>query len=145
MMRKFESLMEPGEQVKAVADPIFRFLTSLIFIIGGLGHFGRSNEMLARMEESPLARHNQRIRRSNLVALAIWRRVRCCRDYTRAALDDASVCHRTVYNAGHDYRHNPFRAGSRGPLFKNVAILGALMSIFARGPGHYALDNRPRK
>ncbi len=53
MMRKFESLMEPGEQVKAVADPIFRFLTSLIFIIGGLGHFGRSNEMLARMEESP--------------------------------------------------------------------------------------------
>ena len=29
-----------------------------------------------------------------------------------------------------------------GPLFKNVAILGALLLIFARGPGAYAFDNR---
>ncbi len=35
-----------------MADPIFRGATSLIFIIGGLGHFGAHTEMLARMNET---------------------------------------------------------------------------------------------
>lgn len=29
-----------------------------------------------------------------------------------------------------------------GPLFKNIAIMGALLLIWARGPGAYALDGR---
>jgi len=28
-----------------------------------------------------------------------------------------------------------------GPLFKNVAIMGALLFLFVRGPGAYASDN----
>ena len=35
-----------------------------------------------------------------------------------------------------------FAPGHTGPLFKNIAILGALAFIFVRGPEAYALDNR---
>lgn len=31
-----------------------------------------------------------------------------------------------------------------GPLFKNVAILGALLLVWSRGPGAFALDNLAR-
>jgi hypothetical protein len=34
-------------------EPLFRVMTSLISIIGGLGHFGQHRVMLARMQESP--------------------------------------------------------------------------------------------
>ena len=34
---------------------IDRLLTSLIFIVGGLGHFGQHQAMLDRMKESPWA------------------------------------------------------------------------------------------
>ncbi len=145
MLRKFESLVEPGEQVKALADPIFRFLTSLIFIIGGLGHFGRSNEMLARMEESPwrdtinalgdpiwLLWLSGGVFVAAGIALALGWRTRLSAIALFTTLVPMTV---TIH----------FAPGHVGPLFKNVAILGALMLIFAHGPGHYALDNRPRK
>lgn len=145
MLRKFESLMEPGEQVKALADPIFRFLTSLIFIIGGLGHFGRSNEMLARMEESPwrdtinafgdpiwLLWLSGGVFVAAGTALALGWMTRLSAIALFATLVPITV---TIH----------FAPGHVGPLFKNVAILGALLLIFARGSGHYALDNRPRK
>lgn len=35
-----------------------------------------------------------------------------------------------------------FAPGHTGPLFKNIAIMGALLMLIARGPGRYALDNR---
>jgi putative oxidoreductase len=37
------------------AHLVFRIATSLIFIIGGLGHFGQSQVMMARIEQSPSA------------------------------------------------------------------------------------------
>lgn len=36
-----------------------------------------------------------------------------------------------------------FAPGHIGPLFKNVAILGALFFLYCRGPGRFALDRAP--
>ena len=55
MFATIERWLEPGASTKALIDPLFRILTSLIFIIGGLGHFGQHDVMLERMEESPWA------------------------------------------------------------------------------------------
>ncbi len=48
-----EALITPSEKIRDWADPAFRIATSLIFIIGGLGHFGQHQVMLDRMVESP--------------------------------------------------------------------------------------------
>jgi putative oxidoreductase len=55
MFAAIERWLEPAPSTKALVDPLFRVLTSLIFIIGGLGHFGQHQVMLDRMEESPWA------------------------------------------------------------------------------------------
>lgn len=55
MFKTIEDRVAPGPSIKALIDPIFRVLISLIFIIGGLGHFGQHQMMLDRMEESPWA------------------------------------------------------------------------------------------
>jgi putative oxidoreductase len=41
------------EKYGAISDLFFRSLFSLIFIVGGFGHFFQSGHMLARIEESP--------------------------------------------------------------------------------------------
>jgi len=55
MSKKLEQGLEPKPGTQALIDPLFRVLTSLIFIIGGLGHFGQHPVMLDRMVESPWA------------------------------------------------------------------------------------------
>ena len=44
---RLESALAPFSPLAAAFDPIFRIGTSLIFIVGGLGHFGRKLEMFA--------------------------------------------------------------------------------------------------
>ena len=53
MIDKLDMCLKPSAKLSAVAAPLFRILTSLIFIIGGLGHFGQHQVMLDRMEQSP--------------------------------------------------------------------------------------------
>ena len=53
MMRTIEAYITPSQGLSDLADPAFRVLTSLIFIIGGLGHFGEHQMMLDRMVDSP--------------------------------------------------------------------------------------------
>jgi len=55
MFTRIERWLEPGAHLKALIDPLFRILTSLIFIVGGLGHFGQHQMMLERMKQSPWA------------------------------------------------------------------------------------------
>ena len=53
MLRSIDALLTPSERWSRIAELIFRVLTNLIFIIGGLGHFGRHQMMLDRMAGSP--------------------------------------------------------------------------------------------
>ncbi|HQS97597.1 MAG: hypothetical protein B7Y31_13835 [Novosphingobium sp. 16-62-11] len=125
-----------------LVDVLFRLLTSLIFIIGGLGHFGRSDDMLLRMEETPWREVIRSIGDPLLLLhmsgavfviaglmLAIGWMTRISAILLFATLVPITV---TIH----------FAPDHVGPLFKNVAILGALLLIMVRGPGAYALDNR---
>ena len=117
------------------SDAIFRFTLSLIFIIGGLGHFAQLDEMLARIAQSPWAGIVMRIGDPAVLlwlsggafvffgvslALGLFQRI------------SALVLFVTLLPITLSIHLAP---GHVGPLFKNVAILGALLFIYARGNG----------
>jgi hypothetical protein len=52
-LQRIDRFLTPSEGARWLADPVFRIAVSLIFIIGGLGHFGAHEMMLDRMAESP--------------------------------------------------------------------------------------------
>ncbi|BBB11209.1 hypothetical protein SPYCA_0467 [Sphingopyxis sp. FD7] len=145
MLRNIEARLTPSPHTSALIDPLFRLLTSLIFIIGGLGHFGQHRMMLERMEESPWAPTVGMIGDPSVLlwlsgiafviaglTLAIGFMTRASALILFATLVPVTVAVHLVPDPSHV-----------GPLFKNVAILGALLLIWARGPGAFALDNRP--
>ncbi|WP_449327081.1 DoxX family protein [Sphingopyxis sp. 550A] len=144
MVRKIESALTPGPRTRALIDPIFRLLTSLIFIIGGLGHFGQHQMMLDRMEESPWADSIKMIGDPSLllwlsgivfvvagVTLAAGYMTRISALLLFVTLVPVTITIHLVPDPTHV-----------GPLFKNVAILGALLFLWAHGPGAFALDTR---
>ncbi|MCB2089038.1 MAG: DoxX family protein [Sphingomonadaceae bacterium] len=125
-----------------MADPMLRVLTSLIFIIGGLGHFGQHQIMLDRMEQSPWRDLIIAIADPSLllwlsgavfvvfgITLALGLSTRLSALLLFVTLVPITI---TIHIAPDHI----------GPLFKNIAIMGALLFIAARGPGAYALDNR---
>lgn len=143
MFTKIETWLEPGSQTKALIDPLFRLLTSLIFIIGGLGHFGQHKMMLERMAESPWSSMVNRIGDPSILlmlsglAFVVAGMTLAAGWMTRASalvlfvtLIPVTIVVHVVPDTSHV-----------GPLFKNIAILGALLFFWARGPGAYALDN----
>jgi putative oxidoreductase len=147
MVAAIERWLEPGEKTKALVDPAFRVLTSLIFIIGGLGHFRQHEMMLAWMEDSPWRSVARVIGDpSVLLWLSVAAFVAACVTLALGFLTRASalvlfltlVPVTIAIHVVPDPEHV-------GPLFKNVAILGALVLIWARGPGAYALDGDGRK
>lgn len=146
MIRAIENWLEPGPRGKALVDPLFRILTSLIFIVGGLGHFRQHQVMLERMAESPWAPLVNRIGDPSLLlwlsgfAFVIAGATLALGWMTRASalvlfftLIPVTIAIHVVPDTSHV-----------GPLFKNIAILGALLLVWARGPGSWALDNRAR-
>ena len=141
MMQTIEAYITPSQGLSDLADPAFRVLTSLIFIIGGLGHFGEHQMMLDRMVDSPWwAMINMIGNPSWLlwlsggvfvifgVMLALGWMTRLSALLLFLTLIPITI---TVHIA----------PGHVGPLFKNIAILGSLFLIYCRGPGAYALDN----
>ncbi|AJA09126.1 Putative membrane protein [Sphingopyxis fribergensis] len=144
MFTRIERWLEPGTRSKALIDPLFRIFTSLIFIVGGLGHFGQHRMMLERMKQSPWAGMVDRIGDPSVLlwlsgiafvvagfTLAIGFMTRASALIIFVTLVPVTITTHLVPDPSHV-----------GPLFKNIAILGALLLIWARGPGAYALDNK---
>ncbi|MCX2975517.1 DoxX family protein [Halieaceae bacterium IMCC8485] len=122
------------------SDPIFRVSLSLIFIIGGLGHFGRHEMMLQRVETSPwfdlvssLGQPSFFLYLSGIVfciagvglMLGLFTRL------SALALFLTLIPITFVIHIAPDHT---------GPLFKNVAILGGLVHFMVRGGGWCSLS-----
>lgn len=147
MFSSIERWFEPGPRAKAAMDPIFRILMSLIFIVGGIGHFRQHDMMLARIKESPwrdvvgqIGDPSVLLRLSGLAfvvagaTLAVGWMTRASALVLFVTLVPVTVAIHVVPDPSHV-----------GPLFKNVAILGALLLIWARGAGAYAFDKPARQ
>ncbi len=146
MLQKLEQWLEPKPATMDLIDLLFRVLTSLIFIIGGLGHFGQHDMMLERMAESPWAPVVTSIGNPSLllwlsgmafvvagITLALGWMTRTSALVLFMTLVPVTIAIHVVPDTSHV-----------GPLFKNVAILGALLFFWASGPGAYALDEREK-
>lgn len=141
MIRTIETYLTPSQSLRDWAGPVFRVLTSLIFIIGGLGHFGEHQMMLDRMVESPWWNMINMVGNPSWllwlsggifvifgVMLALGWMTRLSALLIFLTLVPITI---TVHIA----------PGHVGPLFKNIAIMGSLFLIYCRGPGKYALDS----
>lgn len=142
MMRTIEAYVTPSQGLRDWADPVFRVLTSLIFIIGGLGHFAEHQMMLDRMVDSPwwnmisMAGDPSWLLWLSGVVFVIFGVMLALGWMTRLS---ALLIFLTLVPITVTVHLAP---GHVGPLFKNIAILGSLFLIYCRGPGAYALDNR---
>lgn len=142
MLDAIDKFLTPGPEVAALADPVFRVLTSLIFIIGGLGHFGQHNQMLARMEESPWRGEVAMIGDPSMLlwlsgaVFVIFGITLAAGFMTRLSALALFVTLVPITIAIH------VAPGHVGPLFKNIAILGALLFLWARGGGRFSADQR---
>jgi putative oxidoreductase len=114
----------------------------LIFVVGGLGHFGQHEVMLARFDASPWSDAvrslgdplaflyvSGAVMIVGGVMLAIGYKARLA----SLALFVALVPITFVIHIAPDHV---------GPLLKNVAILGALLHFFVAGAGRGSLDSR---
>lgn len=137
----------PDNRITAMAvawrgpvELIFRVSTALIFLIGGLGHFFRSAEMVERIAESPWRPQVEMIGDPLLllhltgavfvaasIAMIIGFQVRTAALLLFVTLVPITM---TIHIA----------PGHEGPLFKNIAILGALLHFFANGASCCAID-----
>lgn len=132
--------LAPSEAKRDRFDLIFRVATSLIFIIGGIGHFAAHAYMLARMDESPWRDVVKMIGDPSWllwlsgavfvvfgIALALGFLTRIAALLILFTLIPVTIA--THIAPGH-----------MGPLFKNIAIMGALLYFYANGPGRFAID-----
>lgn len=140
MLRQVNDGLPRPRWMALAADPVFRVLTSLIFIVGGLGHFARHDAMLNRIADSPWSELIGRVAEPAILlwlsgavfvvfgvtlALGLWARLSALMLFVTLA---------PVTLAIH------LAPGQMDPLFKNLAILGALYFIYVRGAGQVSLD-----
>ncbi|MBQ0772989.1 MAG: DoxX family protein, partial [Sphingomonadales bacterium] len=130
MIRTIEAYITPSQRLQDWAEAVFRVLTSLIFIIGGLGHFGEHQMMLDRMVESPWWNMINMVGNPSWllwlsggvfvifgVMLALGWMTRLSALLIFLTLVPITI---TVHIA----------PGHVGPLFKNIAIMGSLFLIY---------------
>lgn len=114
------------------AEAIFRVTVSLIFIVGGLGHFVELDQMVQRIEESPWRDQVAMIGDPAmllwlsggvfilfglLLALGLLQRLSALLLFVTLVPITLSI---------------HLAPGHVGPLLKNVAILGALVLLYAQ-------------
>ena len=137
---KIEIYLKSFGKYAPESDLIFRIAISLIFIVGGLGHFGEHQYMLDRMATSPWVDVVNSIGDASVLlwisgavfiiaglALAVGYKTRLA----ALALIVTLVPITLVIHVA---------PGHMGPFFKNIAILGALIHFLFNGPGRYALN-----
>ena len=139
-LTQVDAWLAPGERSRSWIDPIFRIATSLIFIIGGVGHFAAHGSMLERMAESPwrdmvgmIGDPSWLLWLSGAV-FVIFGTTLALGFLTRISALLILVTLIPVTIAVH------VAPGHVGPLFKNIAIMGALLYFYANGPGRFAID-----
>ena len=137
-MKSIEQWLSGVERFGSISDVIFRVLFSLIFVVGGLGHFFRLQEMLTRIEESPWADVVRTTGNPSVSALAKWRGICRLWNFIRVRLFDATVgfgsfrhacasndfnssrpwpCRRAPQKHCHSRRLNSFLLSRSGELF----------------------------
>ena len=139
-LTQIDAWLAPRERLRSWFDPVFRVTTSLIFIIGGIGHFAAHDHMLLRMEESPwrgvvgMIGDPSWLLWLSGVVFVIFGITLALGLLTRLSALLILVTLIPVTIAVH------VAPGHAGPLFKNIAIMGALLYFYANGPGRFALD-----
>ena len=141
-LTQIDTWLAPREQLRSWFDPVFRVATSLIFIVGGIGHFAAHDSMLERMAESPWRDAVAMIGDPSWllwlsgavfvvfgISLALGFLTRISALLILITLIPVTI---SVH----------FAPGHMGPLFKNIAIMGALLYFYANGPGRFAIDNK---
>ena len=124
-----------------ISDLIFRASFSLIFIVGGLGHFVRFDWMLQRLEGSPWFDWVVMIGSPGLllhlsgVVMVVTGIALLLGFYTRLS---ALALFLTLLPITFVVHIAPDHVG---PLLKNVAILGGLVHFIVRGAEHFSIDS----
>lgn len=138
-LAQIDSWLAPGENLRSWFDPVFRIATSLIFIVGGIGHFAAHDDMLQRMEESPWRDMVGMIGDPSWllwlsgVVFVVFGITLALGFLTRVSALAILVTLIPITIAVH------VAPGHAGPLLKNIAIMGALLYFYANGPGRFAI------
>ena len=140
-LMQIDTWLAPRDAIRAWIDPVFRVATSLIFVVGGIGHFGAHDHMLERMAESPWRDVVNMIGDPSWllwlsgVVFVVFGITLALGFLTRISALLILVTLIPVTIAVH------VAPGHMGPFLKNIAIMGALLYFWSRGAGAYALDN----
>ena len=141
-LMQIDTWLAPGDAHRGWIDPIFRVATSLIFIVGGIGHFGAHDHMLERMAESPWRDVVNMIGDPSWllwlsgVVFVIFGITLALGFLTRVSVLAILITLIPITIAVH------VAPGHTGPLLKNIAIMGALLYFYANGPGRFAVDRK---
>ena len=133
LLRRIDRGLWLPEALEHSANAIFRCSLSLIFIVGGLGHFFQLEEMLERMGESPW---RDEVALFGDPAVLLWLSGGVFVLFGLLLMFGllqrlaALVLFVTLVPITLSIHLAP---GHIGPLLKNVAILGALLLVYARG------------
>ncbi len=126
--------------LQCLIEVVFRVCLSLIFLVGGLGHFMRSDQMMDRLLSSPWIKYVELIGSPlGLLHLsgAVFILASIALMFGWSARLAALALFATLVPITFTIHIAP---GHEGPLFKNIAILGALLLVAAKGAGCASLD-----